>query len=55
MFPSPQQVPARPPESVAFAAAVAGEFLLAPAAHLGDGLGGEALDVEPVRHPGGVR
>ena len=55
MFPGPQQVPPRPPQRVASAAAVATEFLLAPAAHLGERLGGETFDVESVRHTGGVR
>ena len=47
-----QQVAAHRPQRVALAAAVSGEILLAPAAHFGERLGGEALHVEPVRHTG---
>ena len=42
------EVPARRVEGVVFGALVPGEFLLDPAAGVGEGLVGEALDVEPV-------
>ena len=55
MFPGPQQVSAHGPQRVASAPAVAAHLLLAPAAHLGERLGGETFDTEPVRHPGRLR
>ena len=52
MFPGPQQVVAHRPQRVAFAAAVATDFLLASGSHVGERRVGETHDVEVVGDAG---
>ena len=52
MFPCAQQVVAHRPQRVAFAAAVATDFLLASGSHVGERRVGETHDVEVVGDAG---